>query len=86
MSTSMEMWRVSFGYPRLKGKYPRPASIHADEPREKRFDPSTVSLAVANTRQSLIKHVLTEGDRITVSRISPLEDQGGYAVAMNYGT
>lgn len=43
------------------------------------------SLAWANTRQSVIKHLLTEGDRIAVGRISPLGDQGGYAVAMNYG-
>lgn len=43
------------------------------------------SLAWANTRQSVVKHVLTEADRIAVGRISPLGDQGGYAVAMNYG-
>lgn len=41
---------------------------------------------MANTRQSVIKHVLTEGDRIVVGRISPLGDQGGYAIAINYGT
>ena len=44
-----------------------------------------LSLAVANTRQSVIKHVLTEADRIAVGRISPLGDQGGYALAINYG-
>ena len=43
------------------------------------------ALAIANTRQSLIKHLLTEADRIAVGRISPLQDQGGYAFAMNYG-
>jgi len=41
---------------------------------------------MANTRQSVIKHVLTEGDRIVVGKISPLGDQGGYAIAINYGT
>ncbi|AAW41702.1 hypothetical protein CNBB3640 [Cryptococcus deneoformans B-3501A] len=51
-----------------------------------RFDADTLSLAVANTGQSLIKHVLTEADRLAVARISPLDDQGGYAVAMNYGS
>ncbi|OWZ59076.1 oligosaccharidyl-lipid flippase [Cryptococcus neoformans c45] len=51
-----------------------------------KFDPDTLSLAVANTGQSLIKHVLTEADRLAVARISPLDDQGGYAVAMNYGS
>lgn len=54
--------------------------------RQPKFDPDTLSLAVANTGQSLIKHVLTEADRLAVARISPLDDQGGYAVAMNYGT
>lgn len=54
--------------------------------RQPRFDADTLSLAVANTGQSLIKHVLTEADRLAVARISPLDDQGGYAVAMNYGT
>jgi oligosaccharide translocation protein RFT1 len=41
---------------------------------------------MANTRQSVIKHVLTEGDRIVVGKISPLGDQGGYAIAINYGS
>ncbi|WVF72258.1 hypothetical protein IAT40_007070 [Kwoniella sp. CBS 6097] len=55
-------------------------------PGEKRFNPQTLSLAIANTGQSFIKHLLTEADRIAVARISPLDDQGGYAVAMNYGS
>jgi len=37
------------------------------------------------TMQSLIKHILTEGDKFIVTQISPLADQGGYAVASNYG-
>jgi oligosaccharide translocation protein RFT1 len=37
-------------------------------------------------RQSVVKHVLTEADRIAVGIICPLEDQGGYAIAMNYGS
>ncbi|ORY33781.1 Rft protein-domain-containing protein [Naematelia encephala] len=53
---------------------------------EKRFNPAALSLAIANTRQSFIKHVLTEADRIAVGYISPLSDQGGYAMAMNYGS
>ncbi|WWD15858.1 hypothetical protein CI109_100282 [Kwoniella shandongensis] len=53
---------------------------------ETRFDPHMLSLATANTGQSVIKHLLTEADRIAVARISPLNDQGGYAVAMNYGS
>jgi oligosaccharide translocation protein RFT1 len=38
------------------------------------------------TGQSVVKHFLTEGDKFLVSRLSPLEDQGGYAIASNYGT
>lgn len=37
------------------------------------------------TLQSLVKHFLTEGDKFVVTQISPLDDQGGYAVASNYG-
>lgn len=53
---------------------------------KERYDKRTKDLAMANARQSVVKHVLTEADRIAVGRISPLGDQGGYAVAMNYGT
>lgn len=37
------------------------------------------------TMQSVFKHILTEGDKFLVSHISALEDQGGYALANNYG-
>jgi oligosaccharide translocation protein RFT1 len=37
------------------------------------------------TAQSLFKHVLTEGDKLILSWASPLQDQGGYAIAVNYG-
>ncbi|KAH8981677.1 hypothetical protein EDB86DRAFT_2931631, partial [Lactarius hatsudake] len=29
---------------------------------------------------------LTEGDKLLISRLSPLADQGGYAIASNYGS
>ncbi|KAF8308913.1 Rft-1-domain-containing protein [Clavulina sp. PMI_390] len=38
------------------------------------------------TLQSVFKHFLTEGDRFLVSKFSELEDQGGYAIATNYGS
>ncbi|CDO71927.1 hypothetical protein BN946_scf184940.g74 [Trametes cinnabarina] len=50
------------------------------------FEPELFSLSVVMTGQSLIKHFLTEGDKFLVSRLSPLADQGGYAVAANYGS
>ena len=37
------------------------------------------------TGQSVVKRFLTEGDKFLVSRLSPSEDQGGYAIASNYG-
>lgn len=49
------------------------------------LDPKDVSLSWALTQQSLVKHFLSEGDKIIVGRICPIEDQGGYAVALNYG-
>lgn len=51
----------------------------------KYFDPSLLNLSAAMTGQSVVKHFLTEGDKFLVSRLSPLADQGGYAVASNYG-
>lgn len=49
------------------------------------FDGALLHLSVEMTGQSVIKHFLTEGDKFLVSRLSPLADQGGYAVASNYG-
>lgn len=55
--------------------------------REGRFDldPAVLSTSWALTKQSLVKQFLTEGDKILVGRLSAVEDQGGYAVALNYG-
>ncbi|KAA1469674.1 Rft-1-domain-containing protein [Dentipellis sp. KUC8613] len=49
------------------------------------FDPELLRLSGAMTLQSVVKHFLTEGDKFLVSRLSPLADQGGYAIASNYG-
>ncbi|KAF5376097.1 hypothetical protein D9615_007755 [Tricholomella constricta] len=50
------------------------------------FDPETLRLSLTMTSQSVIKHFLTEGDKLILSWFSPLQDQGGYAVAVNYGS
>ncbi|KAF9783385.1 Rft-1-domain-containing protein [Thelephora terrestris] len=50
------------------------------------FDTDLLNLSIAMTGQSVVKHFLTEGDKFLVSRLSPLEDQGGYAIASNYGS
>ncbi|KAJ2920685.1 hypothetical protein H1R20_g16409, partial [Candolleomyces eurysporus] len=50
------------------------------------FDSALLNLSVTMTFQSVIKHVLTEGDKLLLTFFSPLEDQGGYAIAANYGS
>jgi oligosaccharide translocation protein RFT1 len=42
-------------------------------------------LSLTMISQSIVKHFLTEGDKLILSRFSPLQDQGGYAIAVNYG-
>lgn len=49
-------------------------------------DQDTLHISFTMTLQSLVKHVLTEGDKVVLSWFSPLRDQGGYAIAVNYGT
>ncbi|KAF8558427.1 Rft-1-domain-containing protein [Imleria badia] len=50
------------------------------------FDPDALHLSMTMTSQSMVKHFLTEGDKFLVSYWSPLQDQGGYAIAVNYGS
>ncbi|KAK7470211.1 Oligosaccharide translocation protein rft1 [Stygiomarasmius scandens] len=50
------------------------------------FDRRILSLSMTMTTQSFVKHFLTEGDKLILSWFSPLQDQGGYAVAVNYGS
>jgi oligosaccharide translocation protein RFT1 len=44
-----------------------------------------LQLSLTMSLQSIVKHLLTEGDKLVLSWSSPLQDQGGYAVAVNYG-
>jgi oligosaccharide translocation protein RFT1 len=53
--------------------------------RDTYFDSELLHLSGAMTAQSVVKHFLTEGDKFLISRLSPLADQGGFAVASNYG-
>ncbi|SJL06494.1 uncharacterized protein ARMOST_09833 [Armillaria ostoyae] len=50
------------------------------------FDPTILKLSMTMTSQSVVKHFLTEGDKVILSWFSPLQDQGGYAIALNYGS
>ncbi|KAF9561580.1 Rft-1-domain-containing protein [Agrocybe pediades] len=49
-------------------------------------DRQALHLSYTMTVQSLVKHFLTEGDKMLLSYFSPLQDQGGYAIAVNYGS
>jgi oligosaccharide translocation protein RFT1 len=42
-------------------------------------------MALTFTGQSLVKYLLTEGDKIVMSAISSSYDQGVYALVSNYG-
>ena len=56
-----------------------------DSKKDAYFDTELLHLSGAMTAQSVVKHFLTEGDKLLISRLSPLADQGGFAVASNYG-
>lgn len=43
-------------------------------------------LALSLFFQSILKHLLTEADKLAVSRLTSLEDQGGYALGTNYAS
>ncbi|KAK8022299.1 Rft-1-domain-containing protein [Apiospora rasikravindrae] len=46
----------------------------------------TLNLAASMTAQSLVKHILTQGDTFLVSILSNPQAQGVYALANNYGS
>ncbi|GAA5861995.1 hypothetical protein JCM8547_001552 [Rhodosporidiobolus lusitaniae] len=50
------------------------------------FHPPLLSLSWALTKQSLVKQLLTEGDKLAVGKFGSGEDMAGYAVALNYGS
>lgn len=49
------------------------------------FDRPTLHLASSMSVQSIVKHVLTQGDTFLVSALSTTTTQGVYALANNYG-
>ncbi|PHH92753.1 hypothetical protein CDD83_5377 [Cordyceps sp. RAO-2017] len=49
------------------------------------FDAPALRLAASITAQSVVKHVLTQGDTFLVSLLAEAEVQGVYALANNYG-
>lgn len=49
------------------------------------LDQGSLKVAKEMTWQSLIKLFLSEGDKVLLLWLVNLQDQGGYAVASNYG-
>ncbi|KAH7216501.1 Rft protein-domain-containing protein [Fusarium oxysporum] len=50
------------------------------------FDRSTIGLAGSMIAQSVVKHLLTQGDTFLISFLASASVQGAYALANNYGS
>lgn len=62
------------------------APLSPSEPGRRRYwDDEGWTLVWTMTRQSFLKHVLTEGDRLLIKELCSLEEQGLYALVINYG-
>lgn len=69
----------------LFNMYPIDRSSHSLMPTY--FIPHMLSLVLTINAQALLKHILTESDKLVLSYFSvSLAAQGGYAIAANYGT
>ncbi|KAI9261644.1 Rft protein-domain-containing protein [Phascolomyces articulosus] len=64
--------------------YPR--KLKTEDGRSYWFDTQMLNLASTLTKQSLLKHVLTEGDKMLISALSTDDNQGVYAFVVNYGS
>ncbi|ORY84416.1 Rft protein-domain-containing protein [Protomyces lactucae-debilis] len=49
------------------------------------FDTSSLRFAITSTMQGILKHFLTEGDKVLLSWFSSNAEQGTYGLAANYG-
>lgn len=49
------------------------------------FDGAVLETGWALTKQSFVKQLLTEADKLAVGQFGSTADMGGYAVALNYG-
>lgn len=51
-----------------------------------KFDPAVLSVLKSLFVQLIFKQVLTEGDKLLISHLCTIEEQGVYAVIVNYGS
>ncbi|KAI9318220.1 Rft protein-domain-containing protein [Dichotomocladium elegans] len=63
-----------------------PQQLKLPDGRKYYFDKAMGNLAWTLTKQSLLKHVLTEGDKMLISALCSDNDQGIYAFVVNYGS
>lgn len=56
------------------------------QPSGRYFDQAILETGWALTKQSVIKQLLTEGDKLAVGKFGSEAEMGGYAVALNYGS
>ncbi|KAI5304339.1 Oligosaccharide translocation protein rft1 [Ascosphaera pollenicola] len=64
---------------------PRPLK-HTSKAILGRFSSQLMALAANLYGQSVVKHLLTQGDSMTLAAMTSLEDQGLFALASNYGS
>jgi oligosaccharide translocation protein RFT1 len=82
----LAVYRFSFGQFSPWPKIIQPMTGRTTTKLSMYFDPIMLRLSFAMTSQSILKHFLTEGDKMMLSTFSPLHDQGGFAIAANYGS
>lgn len=58
---------------------------HLYRPEYFYFDRELLNLSKTLTSQSLLKHILTEGDKMMMAGFTTNADQGVYAFVVNYG-
>ncbi|KAL0957775.1 hypothetical protein HGRIS_001552 [Hohenbuehelia grisea] len=62
------------------------APVPQEKALRRNFDLPLLNLSMMLNAQFVLKHILTEGDKVVLSWYSPMAEQGGYAVAANYGS
>ncbi|CAG8627220.1 3110_t:CDS:2, partial [Racocetra persica] len=63
-----------------------PRKLYDNKNKEFWLDAHLFGLAKTFTKQSLLKHILTEGDKMLIAWLSSPVDQGIYAFVVNYGS
>ncbi|CAG8475301.1 12428_t:CDS:2, partial [Dentiscutata heterogama] len=63
-----------------------PRKLRDKNNKEFWLDDHLFSLAKTFTKQSILKHILTEGDKMLIAWLSSPADQGIYAFVVNYGS